>query len=68
MSIPPAFTAIQGSFVNDFIAQEISLKQNKYRKISKEKSNKLCNITMLRVAIPPLAIWAVLYCLVEFLI
>jgi hypothetical protein len=67
MSTPPAFTAIQSNFISDFATQEIISKQNKYRKINKIKEISR-NHTMLRVAIPPMVIWAVLYCLVEYLI
>jgi hypothetical protein len=66
MSNPPAFTACQTNFVNEFIANEISQKSRK--KIALLTNVKLKNNLMLRIALPPICIWAVLFCVVEYLI
>jgi hypothetical protein len=71
MSNPPAFTACQpnfmnANFMNEFIANEISQKTRK--KTALLPDSKLKNNLMLRIALPPLCIWAVLFCVVEYLI
>jgi hypothetical protein len=66
MSNPPAFTACQPNFMNEFIANEISQKTRK--KTALLPDSKLKNNLMLRIALPPLCIWAVLFCVVEYLI
>lgn len=62
---PPAFTFCRSSAINDFLAAEIATKQPKKHLISPAKTK---HNLMLRIGLPPLFVWAVLYCAVEYLI
>ena len=62
MNTPPAFTALQAHLLPDIITKEIAVCASHAKFPPRALGNKM----MLRVTLPPLAMWAVLYACVEY--
>jgi hypothetical protein len=62
MNTPPAFTALHAHLLPEVMTKEIAARASHAKLPHRALANKM----MVRVTLPPLAMWAVLYACVEY--